>query len=1145
VLAHARYGHPGLDYTTYLYEWMSGKDVPRAVLDHVGRCPSCDTSKIVNKTPLNTRLFKITTPGAAVSADMIIDFPERSVSGYKHAFHAADIATYVGSVICTKTRESARHLLYFLKWLATVTQRHVEKLYIDGGEMDAKIVRDYVTSNGGQIVINLPDVHSNNCIERRHLSIVNTSNALLAHGHAPMKLWEFSLTHANFLANYMPRSRDLTRLGHPRRSKKRDAACKTRPPTPMETLLCDGSLADLEHTLFKHLHPLFCLVTAYLQRSQRAAHAPRGFQAVYLGRINDIGEPITQHGHWVLCLTTFRCMRADTVLANPTKFPFAARLLLRPSTASSPSGGEEERELEGNDAVSESAPPKPKPLRITAPDVYTEGTPVMTTGGPAIVLGRYKDGDYKVRYPEYCEPQAVFSVRPHELWLPSEYPTWNFDRDGKRIQAAKPDKQPKRPRDFALEPETKTAEPEVEIKPAVGNELPKYNLRPRKARVLAAVQHARGEPFVSRLWEEAKEQNGKKVRGLDIYPYRTRFDSVSMGTYLEVEDREEVHIDIKKRVYLSRAKQQRPVVQPPDDVTKVWDMPASEVEQMIPRHHHQTYSSPLRQYIEDAEERELQDCCNREVWGPPVKVGRGEIVIGLMWVYACKSHDNGLLKKFRSRITLLGNQEKTLLSKVEAYAPVHMAITLRMLIALHLGDSDVHWRQLDIKNAYINEAMKRYVLCRMPPGYLIYEENGIVLYRRLRPGEKQPEGVALPLLKALYGGKECGRIFWEAFVQYHIDEGFQLIHEDRCYLHKRDENGSWIKFPFHVDDNAIAYKGEAFYASYLAKLRQRFDVEEGPLTCHLGVNYHFDSKSQTVRIEQEAQTDKVLREFGMADCKPEKSPVMTGPTPCEDDYVEEEFDGVRDMFNMEALVGHCQYLYMCTRPDIGYPLKVLSKYVRKYGKRHVLYAKHLLRYLRGTKAQGLYYASGYPLYTQIFTDASHASDPDTRRSVLSVVVKLGGNTIYWKSFYSKIVSHSSCESELMALDAGATLSELVRWLCHALGGPQQGCQQLFIDNQGTIDIGSNPVQSGRNLHVHARYFYVRDLVYERKVALNWIRTELQIGDVGCSYKGVANFIFLRDLIIGCARVCTDENGVMFWERRVGSEVDRVEPRTSN
>ena len=86
---------------------------------------------------------------------------------------------------------------------------------------------------------------------------------------------------------------------------------------------------------------------------------------------------------------------------------------------------------------------------------------------------------------------------------------------------------------------------------------------------------------------------------------------------------------------------------------------------------------------------------------------------------------------------------------------------------------------------------------------------------------------------------------------------------------------------------------------------------------------------------------------------------------------------------MECFVGHCNYIHMCSRPDIGQAIKPLSRATKKgtFGSKHVLWAKHILRYLKGTAKRGLLYATGFPLFFQIFTDASHASCVDTRRSI--------------------------------------------------------------------------------------------------------------------------------------------------------------------
>jgi hypothetical protein len=236
-------------------------------------------------------------------------------------------------------------------------------------------------------------------------------------------------------------------------------------------------------------------------------------------------------------------------------------------------------------------------------------------------------------------------------------------------------------------------------------------------------------------------------------------------------------------------------------------------------------------------------------------------------------------------------------------------------------------------------------------------------------------------------------------------------------------------------------------------------------------------------------------------------------------------------WDMMGFVGHGSYLQGCTRPDISLVFKLLSRFTAKFGNVHVQWAKHALRYLKGTLNMGLTYCSGFPLYLQVYTDASHASCVDTRRSILSMSVKLGGNTVYWKSCFSKIVSHSSTESELFALDMGTTISEGLRWLTERMGGPTQGPIQIFVDNTSTITIATNPIQAGRNLHVHARYFYVRDLVYGGTVIVVHLPTAMQVADVGCTFKGGLSFRRLREYLMECARVCHDEHGNPQWEFR--------------
>ena len=133
-------------------------------------------------------------------------------------------------------------------------------------------------------------------------------------------------------------------------------------------------------------------------------------------------------------------------------------------------------------------------------------------------------------------------------------------------------------------------------------------------------------------------------------------------------------------------------------------------------------------------------------------------------------------------------------------------------------------------------------------------------------------------------------------------------------------------------------------------------------------------------------------------------------------------------------------------------------------------------------------------------------------------MKLGGNLILWKCAFQNIVSHSSTESELMSLDVGATVGQYISWLCEAMAVKLEYPIHIYVDNKSTIDIASNPIQPGRNLHIHARYFYVRDLVNDKLFIISKIHTDDQPSDILCTFKSKHTFIRLRTLVMNCAFV---------------------------
>ena len=75
----------------------------------------------------------------------------------------------------------------------------------------------------------------------------------------------------------------------------------------------------------------------------------------------------------------------------------------------------------------------------------------------------------------------------------------------------------------------------------------------------------------------------------------------------------------------------------------------------------------------------------------------------------------------------------------------------------------------------------------------------------------------------------------------------------------------------------------------------------------------------------------------------------------------------------------------------------------------------ILGYLKSNPGQGIFFKKGTTRNLEIYTDASHARDLETGRSITSYCSYLWGNLVTWRRKKQTIVSRSSCEAELRAV----------------------------------------------------------------------------------------------------------------------------------
>lgn len=185
-------------------------------------------------------------------------------------------------------------------------------------------------------------------------------------------------------------------------------------------------------------------------------------------------------------------------------------------------------------------------------------------------------------------------------------------------------------------------------------------------------------------------------------------------------------------------------------------------------------------------------------------------------------------------------------------------------------------------------------------------------------------------------------------------------------------------------------------------LSTKFKIKNlGSLKYFLGME--LTRSKNEIQICQHIYTLDILSETGMLAAKP--SPIPMEPNI---KLQKEERAVFHDSTLYRKLVGKLLYLTN-TRPDISYSVNLLSQFLEAPWIPHYDALIKVIRYLKNTPGQGLFFPANSPLKITTYSDANWANCPDTRRSTTGFCVLLGQSLVVWKSKKQHTISRSSIE----------------------------------------------------------------------------------------------------------------------------------------
>lgn len=122
-------------------------------------------------------------------------------------------------------------------------------------------------------------------------------------------------------------------------------------------------------------------------------------------------------------------------------------------------------------------------------------------------------------------------------------------------------------------------------------------------------------------------------------------------------------------------------------------------------------------------------------------------------------------------------------------------------------------------------------------------------------------------------------------------------------------------------------------------------IDIGSCTYYLGISIRRERPMRILYLSQHGYVERILREFGMWECKPVATPIDSSKF----EAPEEDYRCSKACRSWYAkVIGSLMYAMLGTRADIAYSVSVLSRYLADLTSAHVKGAKQIMRYLRGT-----------------------------------------------------------------------------------------------------------------------------------------------------------------------------------------------------
>lgn len=468
------------------------------------------------------------------------------------------------------------------------------------------------------------------------------------------------------------------------------------------------------------------------------------------------------------------------------------------------------------------------------------------------------------------------------------------------------------------------------------------------------------------------------------------------------------------------------------------------------------------------------------------------------WLPPSLEYPNGRIEKHKVRITIAA-YKRMLTNGVdyrEKYAHTPRWSTVRILLAL------AAYYKMPLS---LDDIIAFFLVPNLEPGECIYMEQP----------ERYSDGTdrLCKLLKSMYGLPQASNHAQRKLIKSFLKRGYKQLVNDQAAFVKNKEGERTIVVT-HVDDNLSAGNIEDLRATLKGAFKITSQDEPKLVT---GVQIERNIEKGWLKIHQEGYILKLLEREQMLDSKPSATPIdksLLAEPRSKNRETNEETKKANKHF--QKIFGELLWLRLHTREDLAFTCSFFSRWLTIAGPRELKWIRDKpLRYLNGTRKQGLaFYSKTEPKLTGA-SDSDFAGDIPTSRSTLGHYLKFGDyGIISSASILDRKVHSSVGQAETAAAVEWTKEQHSAKLKLREMGENIDYPIECKIDNDGVRKQAANPITPARAKHYRVNQAILRQLQDDREIDLVRVDGADNPADFYTKPLPKSSFVKHRDYLMG-------------------------------